>query len=409
MNGPTTRRSDVPRPPVETATPPPPPVGQPRQSPQRGLIERMVRDAHAHQASDIHIRVGEVPRYRIRGEMLAAPSMGRVTPEIFEQYLSEMLTPEQIRRFKDEKELDTAIFYPGFIRCRVNCFDSLVGGAIVLRLISLNIPSIDELGLPEVLKHVVSQPQGLILVTGPTGSGKSTTLAAMVNHLNEIAQKHIVTIEDPIEYVHSSKKCLISQREVGLHTFEFQRALRAVLREDPDVILIGEMRDRVTVDTALKAAQTGHLVLGTLHTRSAISTLNRLLNIYNPEEQQSMRIQITDSLISIISQQLLPTTDGHRTAAHEILINTPAMQDYLLKGEETEAFNLMETNLDEGMQVMNQALCDLVLLGKISPEDAVKASPDAGDLRRRVRNLGVDPSRTSNREFLGTNQEFRPS
>lgn len=409
MNGPTTRRSDVPRPPVETATPPPPPVGQPRQSPQRGLIERMVRDAHAHQASDIHIRVGEVPRYRIRGEMLAAPSMGRVTPEIFEQYLSEMLTPEQIRRFKDEKELDTAIFYPGFIRCRVNCFDSLVGGAIVLRLISLNIPSIDELGLPEVLKHVVSQPQGLILVTGPTGSGKSTTLAAMVNHLNEIAQKHIVTIEDPIEYVHSSKKCLISQREVGLHTFEFQSALRAVLREDPDVILIGEMRDRVTVDTALKAAQTGHLVLGTLHTRSAISTLNRLLNIYNPEEQQSMRIQITDSLISIISQQLLPTTDGHRTAAHEILINTPAMQDYLLKGEETEAFNLMETNLDEGMQVMNQALCDLVLLGKISPEDAVKASPDAGDLRRRVRNLGVDPSRTSNREFLGTNQEFRPS
>ncbi|AFY65327.1 type IV pilus twitching motility protein PilT [Geitlerinema sp. PCC 7407] len=409
MTGPTTRRSDVPRPPVESTTPPPPPIGQPRQSPQRGLIERMVRDAHAHQASDIHIRVGEVPRYRIRGEMMAAPSVGRVTAEVFEQYLTEMLTPEQIQRFKEEKELDTAIFYPGFIRCRVNCFDSLMGGAIVLRLISLNIPSIDELGLPEVLKHIVSQPQGLILVTGPTGSGKSTTLAAMINHLNEMVQKHIVTIEDPIEYVHASKKCLISQREVGLHTFEFQSALRAVLREDPDVILIGEMRDRVTVDTALKAAQTGHLVLGTLHTRSAISTLNRLLNIYNPEEQQSMRIQITDSLISIISQQLLPTTDGHRTAAHEILINTPAMQDYLLKGEESEAFNLMETNLDEGMQVMNQALCDLVLLGKISPEDAVKASPDAGDLRRRVRNLGVDPSRTSNREFLGASQEFRPS
>lgn len=409
MTGPTTRRSDVPRPPVESSTPPPPPIGQPRQSPQRGLIERMVRDAHAHQASDIHVRVGEVPRYRIRGEMIAAPSVGRVTPEIFEQYLAEMLTPDQIRRFKEEKELDTAIFYPGFIRCRVNCFDSLVGGAIVLRLISLNIPSIEELGLPEVLKHIVSQPQGLILVTGPTGSGKSTTLAAMINHLNEMVQKHIVTIEDPIEYVHPSKKCLISQREVGLHTFEFQSALRAVLREDPDVILIGEMRDRVTVDTALKAAQTGHLVLGTLHTRSAISTLNRLLNIYNPEEQQSMRIQITDSLISIISQQLLPTTDGHRTAAHEILINTPAMQDYLLKGEESEAFNLMETNIDEGMQVMNQALCDLVLLGKISPEDAVKASPDAGDLRRRVRNLGVDPSRTSNREFLGNHQEFRPS
>jgi twitching motility protein PilT len=373
-------------------------------------IEQMVRDAHARQASDIHIRVGELPRFRIRGQIVQPKDQVKVTPEIFEQYLKEILSPNQHQQYDREKELDTAIYYPGLVRCRVNVFDTLTGGAIVLRLISLEVPSIDGLGLPEVLKYLAGQSQGLILVTGPTGSGKSTTLSAMIRHMNETATRHIVTIEDPIEYVHQSHRCLISQREVGLHTLEFQHALRAVLREDPDVILIGEMRDRTTVDTALKAAQTGHLVLGTLHTRSAINALNRLLNIYNPDEQPAMRIQILESLVAVISQLLIPTTDGRRTAAHEILLNTPAMQDYLLKGQEGDAFQLMETGANEGMQVMNQVLCDLVLLGKISPDEAVKASPDPGDLRRRVRNEGFDPARSSNREFEspGTTREYNP-
>lgn len=397
-----------------SSMPPPPPPGQiPARSRQQTIntIEQMVKDAHARQASDIHIRVGEVPRFRVRGQMVRPGDQPLVTPEIFEHYLKEILTPEQRLRFAESKELDTAIFYPGFLRCRVNCFDSLTGGAIVLRLISLDVPSIDGLGLPEVLKYLVTKPQGLILITGPTGSGKSTTLAAMIREMNDSMQKHIVTIEDPIEYVHSSQRCLISQREVGLHTLEFAQALRAVLREDPDVILIGEMRDRVTVDTALKAAQTGHLVFGTLHTRNAINALNRLLNIYSPEEQPAMRIQITESLISVIAQLLIPTTDGRRTAVHEILINTPAMQDFLLKGQETDAFQLMEVGANEGMQVMNQALCDLVLLGKISPDEAVKASTDPGDLRRRVRNEGFDPSRSAAREFDqsgGSTREYHP-
>jgi twitching motility protein PilT len=395
----------APRPHDHSPVPPPPPTPAPMQGQQVEVaksvntIEQMVRDAHARQASDIHIRVGELPRFRIRGQMVQPRDQALVTPEIFEQYLAEILTPEQIERFKREKELDTAIFYPGFLRCRVNCFETLRGGAIVLRLISLDVPTIDGLGLPPVLKHLASQPQGLILVTGPTGSGKSTTIAAMIRHMNETQTRHIVSIEDPIEYVHSSQRCLISQREVGLHTHEFHSALRSVLREDPDVILIGEMRDRITVDTALKAAQTGHLVLGTLHTRNAINSINRLLNIYNPDEQPAMRVQITESLIAVIAQVLIPTTDGRRTAAHEILINTPAMSDYLLKGEEGEAFHLMETDTNEGMQVLNQALCDLVLLGKISPDDAVRASTDAGDLRRRVRNEGFDPSRNAGRDF----------
>jgi twitching motility protein PilT len=402
------------RPRAESNVSPPPllPSGKIRPQPAtlepELTIQQLVRDAYSKQASDIHIRVGESPRFRIRGEMVPLPEYAIVTEDLFDQYLTESFTPAQRQRFADEKELDAAIYYPGFLRCRVNCFEALTGRAMVLRLISLDVPSIDTLGLPSVLKHLVTYQQGLILVTGPTGSGKSTSIAAMIRELNESQQRHIVTIEDPIEYVHPSKRCLISQREVGLHTHEFHQALRAVLREDPDVILIGEMRDRTTVDIALKAAQTGHLVLGTLHTKSAIGTLNRLVNIYNPNEQTAMRLQILESLISVISQQLLPTTDGRRTAVHEILINTPAMQDYLLKGNEAEAFQLMEMGSSEGMQVMNQALCELILLGRISPDDAVKASPDLGDLRRRVRNDGYDPGRSSNREFEQSSREYRP-
>ncbi|MGB3208485.1 MAG: PilT/PilU family type 4a pilus ATPase, partial [Crinalium sp.] len=316
-------------------------------------IALLVRHAHANKASDIHLRVGEVPRYRIRGQLVPFGKPWKLSSEIFKQYLKEILTPAQIQEFTANKELDTAIFYPGFLRCRINCFESLTGGAIVIRLISLNVPSIDSLGLPPVLKKIVSRNEGLILVTGATGSGKSTTLAAMIRYLNETTNKHIVTIEDPIEYVHTSENCLISQREVGLHTHDFHHALRSVLREDPDVILIGEMRDRITVNTALQAAQTGHLVLGSLHTRNAINAINRLLNLYEANEQQAMRIQITESLIAVVAQMLVPTIDQGRVAVHEILINTPAMQDYLLKGEEDEALRLMETNTTEGMQILN--------------------------------------------------------
>lgn len=362
-------------------------------------IKQMVKEAHAHDASDIHIRVGHVPRFRIRGELFVVEGHARITPEIFEAYLTEILSSAQRKLFAETKEMDTAIFYPGFLRCRVNCFDSLTGGAIVLRLISLDIPTIDGLQLPPVLKMIVSKPQGLVLVTGPTGCGKSTTLAAMMRHLNETVHKHIVTIEDPIEYVHTSQKCLISQREVGLHTHEFFRALRSVLREDPDIILIGEMRDRITVNTALQAAQTGHLVLGTLHTRNAIDAVNRLLNLYNPDEQPAMRVQIVESLVAVIAQLLLPTTDNHRLAVHDILINTPAMQDYLLKGEEDEAFRLMETDTMEGMQVMNQALYDQLLTGRLTIENALKASLDPSALERMLRTGGIDAT-SSAREWM---------
>ena len=355
-------------------------------------IQQMVKQAYDANASDIHIRVGHIPRIRIRGKMVEAPEQPETTPGIFEHYLSEILTPKQRQQFEETKEMDTAIFYPGFVRCRVNCFDSLTGGAMVLRLITLDIPSIDELRLPQVFKKIIEHPQGLILVTGPTGSGKSTTMAAMIRHLNENASKHIVTIEDPIEYVHPSLKCLVSQREVGLHTLQFHNALRAVLREDPDVILIGEMRDPITVNTALQAAQTGHLVLGTLHTRNAINSINRLLNLFKVEEQPAVRIQVCDSLVAVIAQLLVPTVDNRRIAVHDILVNTPAMQDYLLKGDEDSARRLMEEDTFEGMQVINDALYNLMLEGRITMEEAEKASPDAADLDRRFRTGGLDAS-----------------
>ncbi|MEG4393339.1 PilT/PilU family type 4a pilus ATPase [Microcoleus sp. BROC3] len=405
------RRRTPPPPPPLAATPPPPapaPAAPPAQQ-QRPVetpvstIEQMVRDAHSASASDIHIRVGQVPRFRIRGVMQVATTHPKVTPEIFEHYLAEILTPEQRKQFATTKELDSAIFYPGFVRCRLNCFDSLSGGAIVLRLISLEIPTIDSLRLPEVFKNIILRSQGLILVTGPTGSGKSTTVAAMIDHLNQMEQKHVVTIEDPIEFIHPSKKCLVSQREVGLHTHEFQQALRAVLREDPDVILIGEMRDRVTINTALQAAQTGHLVLGTLHTRSAINALNRLLNLYPPEEQQAMRIQICDSLVAVIAQLLLPTVDNRRVAVHDILVNTPAMHDYLMKGADDEAFRLMEHDTYEGMQIINQGLYKLVLEGRVTIEEAAKTSPEASDLDRRLRTGGYDVGDA--RGFEGSKKE----
>ncbi|MGL5081352.1 MAG: type IV pilus twitching motility protein PilT [Microcoleaceae cyanobacterium] len=376
--------------PVPQMPPPPSKVQELPQGQAMPTIKQMVKDAFSMKASDIHIRVGQPTRFRIQGEMVRLKDQVKITPEIFDQFLAEMLNPHQRKQFTETKELDTAIFYPGFIRCRVNCFESLSGGAIVLRLISLKIPTIDELSLPQVLKRIISQPQGLILITGPTGSGKSTTLAAMINYLNETAKRHVVTIEDPIEFVHPSKKCLVSQREVGIHTLEFHSALRAVLREDPDVILIGEMRDRVTVNTALQAAQTGHLVLGTLHTRNAINSVNRLLNLFDVDEQVAMRIQICDSLVAVIAQLLVPTVDDTRTAVHDILVNTPAMSDFLLRGEDDGARHLMESDTYEGMQLINQAIFEQVVAGRITMEEAEAASPEPSDLDRRFRMAGIE-------------------
>jgi twitching motility protein PilT len=343
-----------------------------------------VQEAFDNGYSDIHLGVGEVPRFRDRGQ-ISISSHPVTTTEVFYDWLKESLPESQIRQFEESMELDTAVQYEGLVRCRVNCFISLKGPAMVMRLIPIKILTLEQLRAPEVLKRISEEHKGMVLVTGPTGSGKSTTMAAMVDYINSNFPKHIISIEDPIEFVHQSKKSMLRQREVGIHTLEFANALKASLREDPDVILIGEMRDRVTVDTAIKAAQTGHLVFGTLHTNSAVKTIERILGIYRPEEQAPMRMQIAETLVAVIAQTLVRTTDGKRAAAHEIMRNTDAIRDYIYRGQVDEIEELIEADSFEGMQTMNQALFNLYQEGRITEEVCQSASPKPNEMAQWLR------------------------
>jgi twitching motility protein PilT len=302
----------------------------------------------------------------------------------FMSWLREVLTDEEIRQFQDTLEFDGATQYD-FARVRINIFDTLRGPGMVLRLIPLTILTLEQLRMPPVLKDVCHYHKGLILVTGPTGSGKSTTMAAMVDYINKEMPKHIITIEDPIEFVHQSRKSLIRQREVGMHTLKFDNALKASLREDPDLILVGEMRDKETVNTALKAAQTGHLVMGTLHTNSAVKTIERILNLYSAEEQDAMRVAVAESLVAVIAQGLCRTTDGKRAAFHDILINTETVKDYIRKGQNDEITEIMADSDFDGMITMNKSLFNLYQEGRITEEVALEMSPTQNEMAQMLR------------------------
>ncbi len=335
-------------------------------------------------ASDIHLCVNESPRFRIRGE-IETFNLPPLSEFVFYRWLEEILSPQQIAKFEEEQEYDTAAYFPDLIRCRINLFFSLLGSSMVIRLIPLEAKSMEQLYLPEKLKELCAVPKGLFLITGPTGSGKSTTVAAMIRYMNETFKKNIVSIEDPIEFVHTSKKCTIRQREVGIHTKAFENALRAVLREDPDIILIGEMRDRMTVETALKAAQTGHLVFGTLHTNSAVATINRILNIFQPSEQDPIRHQLSESLVAIAAQMLLPSTDGSRRAVLELYINTVTGRDFIDRGDYDQLTQLIKECDYEGMQTMNDVMFRLVKEGVITPETSIKFSPYPNEMSQLLR------------------------
>ena len=369
------QRFPEPKPPVQTTT-----AVQQGQGP---TLEEIVRIAHEAGHSDVHLGVGEQPRYRARGEMLLT-DWPVSTPEVFQAWLQEILTPHQIDSFTTQKEFDGSHAFP-FVRVRINLLDSLRGPAMVLRLIPQTILTLDDLHLPEVLKELSSRPKGLVLVTGPTGSGKSTTLAAMIDWINSHQTRHILTIEDPVEFVHQSRQSLIRHREVGQHTLKFHNALRAALREDPDVILVGEIRDRETLSTALEASQTGHLVFGTLHTNSAVKTVERVLGMYPPDEQESVRRALSESLLGVIAQGLIRTTDGKRAAYHDILINTDACRDYIQRGALDEVEDIMERSGFDGMVTINQSLLSLVEAGKVEADKATAVSLKPNELAQALR------------------------
>ena len=350
---------------------------------QPSSLEGIVRIAQDNNFSDVHLGVGEEPRFRDRGDMRSTgwPTTDRAQ---FQAWLKEMLSPSQIDAFNAEKEFDGSHAFP-FVRVRINLLDSLRGPAMVLRLIPQDIATLEELQLPDVLKDLAGKPKGLVLITGPTGSGKSTTLAAMIDWINRNMHRHILTIEDPVEFVHLSKKSLIRHREVGQHTHKFHNALRAALREDPDVILVGEIRDAETLTTALEASQTGHLVFGTLHTNSAVKTVERVLGMVPPKDQDSLRRSLAESLLGVIAQGLLKTKDGKRAAFHDILINTDACKDYIERGELEEIEEVMNRSAFDGMQTANQALIALIQDDRVDPKDALAQSLKPNELAQAIR------------------------
>ena len=354
----------------------------------RGLrMADLLKSMVARGASDIHLQAGAPPHLRLDGDLIAYEGVPALTPEQTEQIATAMMTDTQRALFAHRHELDFAFTIPAVARFRCNLMRQRGSIGVVMRVVADAIPSFEALGLPPaVVSELASQPRGLVLVTGPTGSGKSTTLAAMIDFVNRRFPKNVVTIEDPIEFLHRNQQSLVIQREIGLDTADFVDALKYAMRQDPDVIMVGEMRDKATVEAALTAAQTGHLVLSTLHTLDAIRTVNRVIDFFPPHERTQIRILLSESLLGILSQRLLPRADGPgRTLATEVLVNTPLIRDYIKDETKTGLIKdaLMQDNL-RGMQTFDQHLVDLYLGGSIRLEDAVYAATSPHELQLMI-------------------------
>jgi len=337
----------------------------------KAKLDQLLTYAVEKKASDIHLSAGLSPLLRVHGflKRLNAPP---VTPQDIQRILAEILTERQKAVLSQTQEIDFAYSLPGVARFRANVFFQLRGGAIAFRVIPERILSLEEIGAPKGVYDLARKREGLVLVTGPTGCGKSTTLAAMIDLIDQERQVHIITIEDPIEYVYQGRNCLINQREVGTHTRSFAQALRSALREDPDVILIGEMRDLETISLALTAAETGHLVLTTLHTNSAAETVNRIVDVFPAGQQSQIRAMFSDTIQGVISQRLLPTRDGKgRVAVMEVMIATPAIRNLIRERKTHQIPSTIQTSVHYGMQTMDQGLMSLLQRGAISPEVAL--------------------------------------
>jgi twitching motility protein PilT len=323
-----------------------------------------------NKASDLHLSSGLPPMIRVHGDIrrINLPAMEH---KDVHSMIYDIMNDGQRKVYEENFECDFSFAIPGLARFRVNAYVQNRGAAAVLRTIPSKVLSLEQLNAPKIFKEIADQPRGIVLVTGPTGSGKSTTLAAMVDHKNETEYGHILTVEDPIEFVHESKKCLVNQREVGPHTKSFSNALRSALREDPDVILVGEMRDLETIRLALSGAETGHLVFGTLHTSSAAKTIDRIVDVFPAAEKEMVRAMLSESLKAVISQTLMKTKDGSgRVAAHEIMIGTPAIRNLIRENKIAQMYSSIQTGQQYGMQTLDQNLQDLVKRGIVSSAEA---------------------------------------
>ncbi len=348
------------------------------------LIQVMER-----KASDLHITAGSPPMIRQRGGLIAL-DMPPLSPQDTREIVYSILTNDQRQRLETDWQIDFSYAIPGRARFRVNAYFQRAAIGAALRLIPSEMPQLQTLGLPPTVADFTKKPRGFVLVTGPTGSGKSTTLAAMIDKINRERHEHIMTVEDPIEFLHAHKSCIVNQREIGSDATSFALALKAALRQDPDVILVGEMRDLETISTALTAAETGHLVFATLHTQDTAQTVDRIVDVFPPEQQHQVRVQLSVSLQGIITQQLLPTADGSgRVCASEVLVPTPAVRNLIREGKTHQIYSALQTGGAHGMQTMDAALADLVRKQKITRELAEARSGTPEELRRLMGTVRV--------------------
>lgn len=352
-------------------------------------IDDLLRDLVGREASDLHLKAGQPPIMRIHGDLVRA-DYPPLTVEEAQNLLLGMLSEDRKKKLFEIRELDLSYYVQGLARFRVNLFWQRHKLGAVFRVIPYKIRSIDELRLPQVTKKLSLLPRGLILVTGPTGSGKSTSLAGMIHHINENQKCHIMTIEDPIEYVHEDRQSIVNQRELGTDTFAFHEALRHVMRQNPDVILVGEMRDLETIKLAITAAETGHLVLSTLHTVDAAQTIDRIVDVFDPDQQPQIRTQLSVTLQGIVSQALVPTKDGKgRVGAFEAMVVTPSIRTLIRDGKTHQLYSEIQTGSEFGMQTLDGDLLRLTKDGYVTYENAIARSSQPAEFLRRAQNLGL--------------------
>ncbi|AHY46147.1 twitching motility protein [Rubrobacter radiotolerans] len=351
---------------------------------ESGLNDYLL-DAFRLGASDLHLTVGVPPSVRVSGRIRHLEAYPPLTQAKTRDLVYGILTDKQRKRLEEELELDFSYAVPNLARFRVNVYVQKGALGAALRTIPHEITPIEDLGLPKVVSELADRPRGLVLVTGPTGSGKSTTLAAMIDRINTTREKHIMSVEDPVEFLHTHKKCLVNQREVGSDTRSFASALKHVLRQDPDVILVGEMRDLETISLAVTAAETGHMVFATLHTQDAPQTVDRIIDVFPPHQQQQIRAQLANALQGVVTQMLVSRREdrgGGRVVASEVLVATPGVRNLIREGKNHQLYSAMQTGSQYGMQTMDSSLADLVRRGEVSRENALKGSSNPDEVSR---------------------------